>query len=114
MNTITKGHNGEEIALKYLLSKGHILIMQNFRCLYGEIDLITKYNDDVYFYEVKLRANNNQGYPEESISDSKIRKIKKTIDFWISTNTKHIYSSIYLNAIAITLDTIEILEFEIF
>ena len=40
MNNIEKGKLGEEIASKYITSKGGKVIEQNYRTKMGEVDLI--------------------------------------------------------------------------
>ena len=47
------GKNGEELACKYLLQKGFVIIERNFRAQQGEIDIIAKEKDCMVFVEVK-------------------------------------------------------------
>ena len=66
MNNIEKGKLGEEIASKYIISKGGKVIERNYRTRVGEVDLIAKLNGELVFVEVKSRSNINYGYPAES------------------------------------------------
>ena len=39
-NNIEKGKKGEDIAAVYLRKKGYRIVERNYRCRYGEIDII--------------------------------------------------------------------------
>ncbi len=61
------------------MKKGYSIIARNFRCSYGEIDLIAydEFNKILVFVEVKLRKKNALVPPLESITRKKISNIKK-------------------------------------
>ncbi|HAN41449.1 MAG TPA: YraN family protein [Candidatus Cloacimonetes bacterium] len=46
---------GEELAAKYLVSKGYTLLSKNFRTKNGEIDIIVHNDTHLVFVEVKTR-----------------------------------------------------------
>lgn len=48
-----KGELGEEIACKYLISKGYTVLERNFTILQGEIDIVAKEGNQIVFLEVK-------------------------------------------------------------
>jgi putative endonuclease len=62
------GKWGEQAATEFLLQRGYVIIAQNFRTPYGEIDLIARRGDLTIFVEVKTRTSNKMGLPEESIT----------------------------------------------
>lgn len=72
------GDKGEDIASDFLINKGYEVIQRNYRCRFGEIDIIAEYNGIIIFVEVKTRHTASFGTPQESITSSKIRKISKT------------------------------------
>lgn len=100
MNNIEKGKIGENIALKYLISKGGTIIEKNYRTKIGEIDLITKLNGELVFVEVKCRSNINYGYPAESVNYKKRIKITNVAKYYMLENK--------LQDISIRFDVIEI------
>ena len=55
---------GEQVAADFLKSRGYEIITRNYRCRYGEIDLICKENSVWCFVEVKTRKSDafGQGY----------------------------------------------------
>ena len=57
MDKILSGKDGEEKACNYLKSKKYKILEKNYRCLYGEIDIIAKYNNTLVIIEVKNRIS---------------------------------------------------------
>ncbi|WP_148556331.1 YraN family protein [Terrisporobacter glycolicus] len=100
MNNIEKGKLGEEIALKYIISKGGKVIEKNYRTKIGEVDIIAKLNGELVFVEVKSRSNINYGYPSESVNYKKKRKITNVAKYYIIDNS--------LENLSIRFDVIEI------
>lgn len=49
------GQKAEENALQFLLNQGFQLIVQNYHCQFGEIDLIVFKNELLVFVEVRQR-----------------------------------------------------------
>lgn len=75
---IKLGKHGEAIARQYYKSKGFEIIIQNFYCVYGELDLVVQKNNKIKIVEVKTRRNNNFGWAEESIDDKKLDRMIKS------------------------------------
>jgi putative endonuclease len=48
--------------------------------------LIAKKDDIVVFIEVKYRNNISYGLPEESVTPNKLRKCKKTVEYYVVKN----------------------------
>lgn len=74
----------EEKAVKYLKEKGYQIIRQNFRCRMGEIDVIARKGTILVFVEVKYRKTASFGYPEEAVSFSKQRTIRKVAQYFLA------------------------------
>lgn len=51
------GRIGEQIAYFYLKIIGFEILKCNYRCKFGEIDLIVRKNNCIHFVEVKTRTN---------------------------------------------------------
>jgi len=77
------GHFGERIAACFIISNGSSVIYRNYTCRYGEIDIISTSGKDLVFTEVKTRQNKNFGFPFESVTESKIKKIKKAAQYFL-------------------------------
>lgn len=86
MNNKEKGDLGESIAKDYLLSKGAKILETNYKIKSGEIDIISKLDEDIVFIEVKSRTNVKFGYPSEAVNYKKIKKITDVAKYYIFKN----------------------------
>jgi putative endonuclease len=80
------GNAAEELACIFLQKKGLKLVERNFRCAYGEIDLIMLDRKTLVFIEVRLRSSANFGGAAMSINQSKQQKIKRTAALYLQTH----------------------------
>ena len=62
------GNEGEALAAKFLEEKGYEILERQYRCVYGEIDLVCKEKNEIVFVEVKSRNSHEFGYPEDSVT----------------------------------------------
>ena len=61
------GVNGETIAAKFLVKKGYDIVALNYRCRYGEVDIIAEKDEYIVFAEVKTRSENAMIMPSEAV-----------------------------------------------
>ena len=76
------GQHGEAAAASYLEQMGVSILQKNFRCRYGEIDLIGWDGNYYLFIEVKYRSTQEQGEPAEAVDYRKQYKICRTFDYY--------------------------------
>lgn len=70
------GKRGEGAAAKYLKSRGYEIKETNYRCPFGEVDIIAQHDDVIAFVEVKTRSDTSFGMPNEAVrSDRKKRYV---------------------------------------
>ena len=86
MNQREVGARQESRAAEYLESLGYHILVRNFRCRFGEIDLIAWDGDILCFVEVKTRTNLQMGLPREYVTPAKQRRIKKTALFYLAAH----------------------------
>ena len=77
------GQKGENIAARFLISKGHQIILKNFRIWHDEIDIIAKKDDVLIFVEVKTRTT-AFGSAEEAVYGFKQRKLMRAVQKYLS------------------------------
>lgn len=77
-NHLFLGFASEQQACNFLKTKGLRLVAQNYRCSFGEIDLIMQDNDVLVFIEVRLRNHKEYGNALESIDSRKQQKLLKS------------------------------------
>lgn len=77
----------ELIAIKYLQKNGYQIIDTNFKFWrFWEVDIISRKDWITSFIEVKYRNNTKFWLPEEAIISSKLRKCRKTVEYFVLTN----------------------------
>jgi putative endonuclease len=86
--TQNTGKSAEEFAKHYLLRKGLTFIDQNYRCKYGEIDLIMRDKKITVFVEVRYRKSEHFGSGAETVDYHKQRKLLATASHYLQNNTK--------------------------
>ncbi len=97
---IPLGEQGENLAEKYLVSKGYSILSRNYRSPYGEIDIIARFGNEIVFVEVKASKHASFGYPEERVSARKKLNMEKTaLHFLESNNCK--YNNLRFDVIAV-------------
>lgn len=77
MDTREIGLQAEQVACHFLEKNGLKLLARNYRCTFGEIDLIMRDNNDIVFVEVRKRTNIDFGSAVESVTLTKQRKVIK-------------------------------------
>ncbi len=82
------GNLAEDFASHLLQSKGYKVIDRNFRSRFGEIDIVAEEGSTLVFVEVKARWSQKFGSPEEAVTPSKLRKIRKTAEYYALINSK--------------------------
>jgi putative endonuclease len=80
------GRDGEEIAFSYLLGKKYDIIARRFRMFRGEIDIIARDGETLVFVEVKARADESCGRPEEAVTPAKQRQIRRIAQGYLIMN----------------------------
>ena len=74
---LTRGLQGEELAVRHLRRLGYRVICQNYRCPLGEIDIIARHGGALVFVEVKSRSSIAFGSPKLAITPAKQRKLSQ-------------------------------------
>jgi putative endonuclease len=98
------GRKGEALAVSYLEKHGYKVLEKNFRCPWGEIDIIARDHDELVFIEVKTRKSNEMGYPEEAVDAKKQRKISQVAAHYLMQKNI-IHESIRFDVVAIFMTT---------
>ncbi len=94
------GQLGELMAARYLEMRGYRILQRNWRSHNGELDLIVTKDELVIAVEVKTRAGLHFGHPFESISPTKVRRMRGLLAAWC-VEQRRPYLSLRLDAIAI-------------
>jgi putative endonuclease len=80
------GKVGEDAALRYLLKKGYEFIGRNWRCAYGEIDLIMADKQQLVFVEVKTRRSASAEAAAAGMTRVKLERLVNTIYHYLDAH----------------------------
>jgi len=84
------GRAGEGIAEEFLRRRGHCVLARRFRTRRGEVDLVTRSGQHLYFVEVKTRAaraeDDRFGGGFEAIGWRKRRSMETLARTWVARN----------------------------
>ncbi|WP_107658381.1 YraN family protein [Nocardia suismassiliense] len=83
-DTRALGAYGEKLAARYLQAAGMEIVSRNWRCRYGELDLIARDADVTAFVEVKTRSGLGFGIPAESVTFTKQQRIRRLALLWLA------------------------------
>jgi len=69
---------GERLAKDFVKKRGYRILETNYRCPEGEIDIVAKHRDYLVFIEVRTKKSLEFGSPEESITSTKMERLRVT------------------------------------
>lgn len=81
------GDRGEAEVARYLRKKGYTLLASQWRCRFGELDLVARdRRGTVCFVEVKLRSTGSIGLPREFVDARKQERLRTAAAAYLSTH----------------------------
>ena len=78
------GKDAEDLAAAYLQRAGLKLVARNYRCRFGEIDLIARDGKTLVFVEERMRSSNRFGGAAASITAAKRAKLLRAARHYIA------------------------------
>lgn len=84
------GDIGEDIAERFLVKQGFTIVSRNFLRKCGEIDIICKKSEKLFFIEVKTVSRETESKlideyrPEDNIHPGKLKKMERTISLYLA------------------------------
>ncbi|OHA84604.1 MAG: hypothetical protein A2408_03065 [Candidatus Yonathbacteria bacterium RIFOXYC1_FULL_52_10] len=111
------GNLGEDIATRYLKSKGFSVIARNYTKKFGEIDIVARKQGTIHFIEVKtvsreifdvnqknVSRETDEYAPEDNIHPWKIKRMVRTAEAYLAEMAPEGEVEWQCDAIAILLD----------
>jgi len=83
-----RGQHAENLAALFLQQQGLKLVARNYRCRFGEIDLIARDGKTLVFVEVRMRASDQFGGAAASITAGKRHKLLRTARHYLAGATR--------------------------
>ena len=82
------GDWGEKLARRHLEARGYRIVATNFRCQWGEIDIVAQEGPCLVFVEVRARRSPEHfGAPEETLSRQKRDRLVATAETYIQSTS---------------------------
>jgi putative endonuclease len=81
------GALGEQLAADHLTGLGLRILARNWRCRYGELDVIAadQATKTVVFVEVKTRTGDGFGGLAQAVTERKARRLRRLAAMWLAT-----------------------------
>ena len=80
------GALGEQLAVEHLRGLGLQVLARNWRCRYGELDVIAAdpSGSTAIFVEVKTRTGDGFGGLPEAVTAEKVRRLRRLASLWLA------------------------------
>ena|SRR5690606_24330688 len=106
------GQKGEDLACQFLKENGYKIIGRNYRQKWGEIDIISRKGEKLYFFEVKtvtikenlVNHETDTYLPEDNVHQKKLDRLFRTIETYLSQNKVREQVEWQLDILAVYLD----------
>ncbi|MFY1669138.1 YraN family protein [Plantactinospora sp. WMMB334] len=83
------GAYGERCAVRHLIEAGLRVVVRNWRCRHGEIDIIAWEGEVLAFCEVKTRRSGTFGAPADAVERRKVQRLRRLALEWLRTSGVH-------------------------
>jgi len=83
-----RGESAEALAAAFLQQNGLQLVARNYRCRFGEIDLIARDGKTLVFAEVRMRASDEFGGAAASITAAKRAKLTRAARHYLAASPR--------------------------
>ncbi|MBD3251841.1 YraN family protein [Candidatus Uhrbacteria bacterium] len=93
------GTRGEQYAADFFVERGYQILDRNWRCREGEIDLVIRRGEELRFVEVKTRASERAGFPEESVTQEKLEHLEAVMASYLASTSQEV--EVHLDVLAI-------------
>jgi putative endonuclease len=88
LNRAELGKEAEEIARSYLIAQGLKIVLENFRCRSGELDLVAFHGKELVIAEVRMRTQVNYAGAAASVGPHKRARIISATRYLLLTHPK--------------------------
>jgi len=83
----TAGDQGEDRAARYLEERGCAVLDRQWRCRFGELDIVARSPEGVLcFVEVKRRGKGSIGLPREFVDGHKRERLRRAAGAYMSVH----------------------------
>jgi putative endonuclease len=94
------GIYGERVAAAHLRSLGMVVLACNWRCRFGEIDLVARDGSTLVICEVKTRTGSTHGTPLEAVIGRKATRLRRLAAYWLEVH--------HVEPVAVRIDVVSV------
>lgn len=80
------GKKGEQLAVDFLFENGYTIVERNYRFDRAEVDIIAKKEQVLAIIEVKTRATDAFGNPQDFVKPKQIKNLVKAVNEYVLEN----------------------------
>jgi putative endonuclease len=84
----TIGTAGEQYVAQWYAARGGTVLVRNWRCRNGELDLVVRLGSTIVFCEVKTRTGSGFGTGAEAVTPAKQRRIRQLALVWLAQSER--------------------------
>jgi putative endonuclease len=77
------GDEGELLAVRHLKRLGYRILVRNYRCPLGEIDIVARHGGVLVFVEVKSRGAGDSVSPKQALTPAKQHKLSQVAWYYL-------------------------------
>lgn len=96
------GKAGEDYTAAWLARQGYEILARNWRCRWGEADLIARKGNTAAFVEVKTRAPGSMTAPLEAVDRRKQGRLLRTAEAWLAQRGGDLQPRLDVAAVTVT------------
>jgi putative endonuclease len=94
------GALGEQLAVEHLTATGLRVLARNWRCRYGELDVIATDARVVVFVEVKTRTSDQFGGVAQAVTPEKVRRLRRLAGLWLAAQDEN-WSAVRIDVVGV-------------
>lgn len=103
------GASGEDAVAAWYEARGYEIVVRNWRCRDGELDLIVRTGRSFVFCEVKTRTSDAFGVPVEAVTQAKRARLRRLAARWLTEAPMRAHQ-IRFDVASVMGDRVEVLE----
>lgn len=103
------GASGEDAVAAWYQERGYEILVRNWRCRDGELDLVVRSGRSLVFCEVKTRTTDAFGAPVEAVTQAKRARLRRLASRWL-TEAPMRAQEIRFDVASVMGDRVEVLE----
>ena len=100
------GQLGEDLAVQFLEDAGWVVVARNWRCRYGELDVIAVDGVALVVVEVKARTGSLFADAAEAVSFEKYKRMRRLAALWLQEQDRG-WPVVRFDVIAVQLNSAE-------